>query len=574
MGSKSPLALAGKMPALPRADTVQEIKRRREQWRADKLAGKRLRREGFHTPSGFEVADVYTPADVPGLDYERDLGFPGEFPYTRGIEPAMYRSQFWTFGQYGGYGTAEETNVRYKQLIANGATGLSIALDLPTQIGYDSDSPLAEGEVGKVGVAIASLQDMEALTDGVPMTKVRQWRTTANAIGHILLAMYIVAGEKQGVPASEYSVLIQNDVLKEYISRGTQIYPPKPSLRLCTDVIQYCAEHLPNWVPISVSGYHIREAGATAVQEIAFTVANAQAYIEDCLAKGVDIDAFAPGIWVFFSSGMDMLEEVAKFRAARRVWAGMMRDKYGAKSPESSKLHFHTFTAGSQLTAQQPFNNIVRVALQAMTAALGGIQTLHTTAYDEALGLPTDEAVTMALRTQQIVAEESGACQTVDPLGGSYYVEALTNQIEAGAEAEVRHINELGGAVACIDSGYLQRELAKGAWEQQQRIERGDQIVVGVNKYRTDEPNQVKPFRVDATVGQRQAAKLAKLRHTRDNAAVQSALKRLRDDAAHPERNIVPATIEAVRAYATVGEMCDTLRSVFGEYKDLQAVAK
>jgi methylmalonyl-CoA mutase N-terminal domain/subunit len=557
-------------------DTAQEIRRRREQWRAEKLAKalqkKPLRKDPVRTPTGIEVGDVYTPADVPELDYERDLGFPGEFPFTRGIEPSMYRSQFWTFGQYGGYGSAKETNVRFKQLIANGATGLSIALDLPTQIGFDSDSPYAEGEVGKVGVAIASLQDMEALIDGVPMTKVRQWRTTANAIGHIMLAMYIVAGEKQGVPASEYSVLIQNDVLKEYISRGTQIYPPRPSLRLCTDVIQYCAQHLPHWVPISVSGYHIREAGATAVQEIAFTFANAQAYIEDCLAKSVDIDAFAPGIWVFFSSGMDMLEEVAKFRAARRVWARMMRDQFGAQNPESWKLHFHTFTAGSQLTAQQPFNNVIRVALQAMTAALGGIQTLHTTAYDEALGLPTDDAVTMALRTQQIVAEESGACNTVDPLGGSYYVEALTSQIEAQAEAEMAHINELGGAVACIDSGYMQRELARGAWELQQRIERGEQVVVGVNKYRSDDPSQVKPFRVDRSVAQRQAAKLAKLRQTRDNAAVESALKRLKDDATHPERNICPATIEAVRAYATIGEMCDALRSVFGEYRDLAII--
>ncbi len=553
-------------------DTVQEIRRRRQEWRDQKLARslaqKGLRREPIRTPSGFEVQDVYTPADVPDLDYERDLGFPGEFPYTRGIEPAMYRSQLWTFGQYGGYGTAEETNLRYKQLIDRGATGLSIALDLPTQVGYDPDSPIAEGEVGKVGVNIASLQDMETLLNGVAMTKVRQWRTTANSIGHILMAMYLVAAEKQGVPPSDYSVLIQNDVLKEYIARGTQIYPPRPSLRLCTDVIQYCAENMPNWVPISVSGYHIREAGASAVQEIAFTVANAQAYIEDTLAKGVSIDQFAAGIWVFFSSGLDMLEEVAKFRAARRVWARMMRDKYGAQNPASQQLHFHTFTAGSQLTAQQPLNNIIRVSLQAMTAALGGIQTLHTTAYDEALGLPMDEAVTIALRTQQIVAEESGACNAVDPLGGSYYIEALTNKIEAEAEAEVARINARGGAVACIDSGYLQHELAKGAWEQQQRIDSGEQVIVGVNKYVTDEPSRVRAFRVDPTVGQRQTAKLAKLRAERDNAAVQSALEHLRAAALDPTCNICPATIEAVRAYATVGEMCDTLRTVFGEYKD------
>src|SRR5581483_10861628 len=418
--------------------------------------------------------------------------------------------------------SAEETNARYKQLIAQGATGLSIALDLPTQIGYDADAPIAEGEVGKVGVNISSLQDMEILLDGVPMTKVRQWRTTANAIGHILLAMYIAAGEKQGVPANEYSVLIQNDVLKEYISRGTQIYPPGPSLRLSTDVIQYCAEHLPNWVPISVSGYHIREAGASAVQEIAFTFVNAQAYIEDCLAKGVSIDAFAPGMWVFFSAGMDMLEEVAKFRAARRMWARMMRRRYGARNPASEQLHFHTFTAGSQLTAQQPLNNIIRVALQAMTAALGGIQTLHTTAYDEALGLPSEEAVTIALRTQQIVAEESGACNAVDPLGGSYYVEALTSRIEAEAEALIERMNGMGGAVACIESGYMQQELARGAWEQQQRIERGEQAVVGVNTYRADEPSRVKAFTVDRRVAERQAARLAHLRAERDNAAVES----------------------------------------------------
>ena len=557
-------------------DTVQEIKRRREEWRRDKLAQalakKPARQDPIVSPSGFEVQDVYTPADVADLDFERQIGFPGEYPYTRGIDPAMYRSQYWTFGQYGGYGTAEETNVRYKQLIDNGATGLSIALDLPTQIGYDSDSPMAEGEVGKVGVAIASLQDMEVLLNGVAMTKVRQWRTTANAIGHILLAMYIVAGEKQGVPANEYSVLIQNDVLKEYIARGTQIYPPRPSLRLSTDVIQYCAEHLPNWVPISVSGYHIREAGANAVQEIAFTFANARAYIEDCLSKNVDIDAFAPGIWVFFSSQMDMLEEVAKFRAARRVWSRMMVERYGAKKPASAQLHFHTFTAGSQLTAQQPLNNIIRVSLQAMTAALGGIQTLHTTAYDEALGLPTDEAVTIALRTQQIVAEESGACQTVDPLGGSYYIEALTNRIEAEAEALMQRIEDMGGAVACIENGWMQHELALGAWEQQRRIDAGESVVVGVNKYRATEPNAVKVFRIDSRVAELQAAKLAKLRLERDNSLVEASLRRLKDDAEHEDRNICPATIEAVRAYATVGEICDTLRGVFGEYKDLAII--
>ncbi len=549
-------------------DTAQEIHRRREQWRAEKLAGRKLRRDDFRTPSGFVVQDVYTPADVPELDYERDLGFPGEYPFTRGIEPAMYRERFWTFGQYGGYGTAEETNRRFKRLIANGATGLSIALDLPTQLGYDSDSPYADGEVGKVGVAISSLQDMEALLDGVLMPLVRLWRTTANAIGHILLAMYVVAGEKQGVPATDYSVLIQNDVLKEYIARGTQIYPPKPSLRLCTDVIQHCAEHLPHWVPISVSGYHIREAGATAVQEIAFTFANAQAYIEDCLAKGVDIDAFAPSIWVFFSAGMDMLEEVAKFRAARRVWARMMRERYRAHNPDSWKLHFHTFTAGSQLTAQQPFNNVIRVALQAMTAALGGIQTLHTTAYDEALGLPTDDAVSLALRTQQIVAEESGAANVIDPLGGSYYVESLTSQIEEAVEAELARVAEMGGAVACIDSGYMQRELARQAWEQQQRIDSGEQVVVGVNKYRTDKPSQVKALRVDPAVAEHQARKLTTLRASRDSVAVEDALARLAEDAADPRRNICPATIEAVRAYATVGEICDALRGVFGEYRD------
>ncbi|MHB8620336.1 MAG: acyl-CoA mutase large subunit family protein [Chloroflexota bacterium] len=557
-------------------DTASEIRRRREEWRQQKLRPwlekKPLRRTLMRSPSGIGIEDVYTPDDLGSLEYGRDLSFPGQYPYTRGVDPAMYRSQFWTFGQYSGYGSVEDTNKRYKHLVEHGGTGLSIALDLPTQLGYDSDSAYAEGEVGKVGVAISSLRDMEILLDGVPMTKVRQWRTTANAIGHIMLAMYLVAGEKQGVPPSEYSVLIQNDVLKEYIARGTQIYPPRPSIRLSTDVIQYCAENIPNWTPISVSGYHIREAGATAIQEIAFTFANAQVYIEDTLAKGVSVDQFAPGMWAFFSAGMDVLEEVAKFRAARRLWARMMIEKYGAKNPESGQLRFHTFTAGSQLTAQQPLNNIIRVTIETMSAALGGIQSLASSSYDEALGLPSEQAVTMALRTQQIVAEESGAAQTADPLGGSYYIEALTNTIEAEAQALIDKINGMGGAVACIESGYIQRTLAREAFEHQRRIETGDQVVVGVNKHRTEEVERVKAFRVDPRVAESQKAKLAALRLERDNAAVEAALKRLKDDAEHPERNICPATIEAVRAYATIGEICDTLRAIFGEYRDLALI--
>jgi methylmalonyl-CoA mutase N-terminal domain/subunit len=540
-------------------------------WKEDvlkpELARKGERKKPVLTRSGILVDNLYTPASLPDYDYLNEDGFPGDFPFTRGVDPNMYRSQLWTFGQYAGFGTAEETNQRFKYLIAQGGTGLSIALDLPTQMGYDADHPLASGEVGKVGVSICSLQDMEILLDGIPLTKIRQMRTTANAIGHIILAMWVAVAEKQGIDPNNFSALLQNDPLKEYIGRGTFIYPPKPALRLSADVIEYCARNLPNWTAINISGYHIRESGATASQEIAFTFANAREYCEETLRRGVPIDTFAPVIWVFFATQMDLLEEVAKYRAARRMWAHMMRDRYGAQNPRSMQLRFLSFSAGSALTAQQPLNNIVRVTIQTLAAALAGIQTHHASSYDEALSLPSEEAVRMSLRIQQIVAEESGVTNTVDPLGGSFYVETLTRKIEEEANRYLDKIEALGGAVSAIEQGYIQREIAEAAYQYQQRVERKELIIVGVNEYLSEEAITVPPFRVDPTVRERQIAKLQRLRATRNAAEVEAALTQVRDDAA-AGRNIVPATLRAVKAYATVGEICDVLRSVFGGYRD------
>ncbi len=552
-------------------EALERIAKEERNWREQVLkpevAHKGERRNPVLTRSGIPVDSLYTPASLPDYDYLSEDGFPGAFPFTRGVHPNMYRSQLWTFGQYAGFGTAEETNERFKYLIAQGGTGLSIALDLPTQMGYNADHPLAAGEVGKVGVSICSLQDMEILLDGIPLTKIRQMRTTANAIGHIILAMWIAVAEKQGIDPNSFSALLQNDPLKEYIGRGTFIYPPRPAVRLSADVIEYCAKNLPNWTAINISGYHIRESGATAAQEIAFTLANAREYCEETLRRGVSIDAFAPVIWVFFATQMDLLEEVAKYRAARRMWAHMMRDRYGAQNPRSMQLHFLSFSAGSALTAQQPLNNIVRVTIQTLAAALAGVQTHHASSYDEALSLPSEEAVRMSLRIQQIVAEESGVTNTVDPLGGSFYVETLTRKIEEEANRYLMEVEARGGAVSAIEQGYIQKEIADAAYQYQRRVERKELVVVGVNEYVEEDPVRVPPFRVDPSVRDRQVAKLQRLRASRDAAEVEASLRQLGDDAQHG-RNIVPATLRAVKAYATVGEICDVLRGVFGVYRD------
>lgn len=531
---------------------------------ADNAASRRTK---FETRSGIPIKPLYTPLDCDSAAYLEQLGFPGEFPFTRGADRAMYRHQLWTMGQYAGFGSAEDSNKRFKYLVARGATGFSIALDLPTQIGLDSDHPRSAGEVGKVGVALNSLANMEALLDGVPLTAVRQIRTTANAIGNVMLAMFVCAAERQGVSPRAFNVLLQNDPLKEYLGRGTFIYGPRPSVRVTADVMEYCARELPNWTSVNVSGYHIQESGATAPQEIAFAFANAREYLDAVLARGVSIDDVAPGIWVFFASQMDLMEEVAKFRAARRIWARMMREEYGARRKESMALRFLAFTAGSALAAQQPLNNVVRVAIQALAAAMAGVQTLHACSYDEALALPTEESVTLALRTQQIIAEESGVADVVDPLGGSFYLESLTDELERRARAYLDKIQALGGAVAAIEQGYLQQEISAAAWASQQKVERRERLIVGVNDQSGGTRAEAALFANDPEVERRECQKLADLRRTRDENRVRDALRRLEADA-QGTANIVPATIEAVRAYATIGEICGVLRSVWGEHQE------
>jgi methylmalonyl-CoA mutase N-terminal domain/subunit len=523
------------------------------------------RQEEFTTTSGIEIPRVATPLDVKDDDYLENLGMPGEYPFTRGVQPTMYRGRFWTMRQYAGFATAEESNRRYKYLLEQGQTGLSVAFDLPTQIGYDSDDPLAEGEVGKVGVAIDSLRDMEILFDGIPLDKVST-SMTINAPASVLLAMYIAVGEKQGVPSEKLNGTIQNDILKEYAARGTYIFPPKPSMRLITDIFGYCAKNLPEFNTISISGYHIREAGATAAQEVAFTLANGIAYVDAAIKAGLDVDAFAPRLSFFFNSHLDFLEEVAKFRAARRIWAKIMRDRFHAKNPRSLMLRFHTQTAGSTLTAQQPYNNIVRVAMQTLAAVLGGTQSLHTNSYDEALALPTEDSVRIALRTQQIVAYESGVGDSIDPLAGSYYIEYLTDGIERRALEYISKIDDLGGAPSAIEHGYIQSEIQDSAYRYQKDIESGKRVVVGVNKFQIEEEAPKGLLRVDPSVGVEQAAKLKKLRSERDNAAVQAALAKLKT-AAQGSDDLMPLIVAAVRTYATLGEICNVLRDVFGEYQ-------
>ncbi len=509
---------------------------------------------------------LYTPLDVEGFDYERDLGIPGEYPYTRGVQPTMYRGRLWTMRMYAGFATAEESNQRYRYLIENGATGLSCAFDLPTQIGYDSDDPMSVGEVGKVGVAIDTLADMEILFDQINLGEVST-SMTINAPASVLLAMYIAVAEKQGVPASALRGTIQNDILKEYAARGTYIFPPKPSMRLITNIFEYCSQNVPKWNTISISGYHIREAGSTASQEIAFTIADGIAYIEAALKAGLQIDDFAPRLSFFWNAHNNVLEEVAKFRASRRLWARILKERFGAKKPKSMMLRVHTQTAGSMLTAQQVDNNIVRVALQTAAAVMGGTQSLHTNSRDEALALPTTESVQIALRTQQIVAYESGLADVVDPLGGSYYVEALTDQIEHEAEEYIRKIDEMGGAVVAIEKGYIQKEIQESAYQWQMEVESGERVIVGVNKFQVEEKPVEGLLKVDASVGELQSKKLAKVKADRDQDAVKKALEALREGAKDEEVNLMPLILDAVRVYASLGEICNVLRDVFGEYQ-------
>ena len=515
---------------------------------------------------GLKHKNLYTPLDLEGFDYERDLGFPGEYPYTRGVQPTMYRGRLWTMRMYAGFATAEESNKRYRYLIANGGSGLSVAFDLPTQIGYDSDDKMAEGEIGKVGVAIDTLKDMEILFDQIDLGKVST-SMTINAPASVLLAMYIAVAEKQGVPASALRGTIQNDILKEYSARGTYIFPVKPSMRLITNIFEYCSKNVPKWNTISISGYHIREAGSTAAQEIAFTIADGIAYIEAALKAGMHIDEFAPRLSFFWNAHNNVLEEVAKFRASRRLWATILKERFHAENEKSMKLRFHTQTAGSMLTAQQPNNNIVRVALQTAAAVMGGTQSLHTNSRDEALALPTTESVTIALRTQQIVAYESGLADVVDPLGGSYYVEAMTNAIEAEAKEYIRKIDEMGGAVEAIDKGYIQKEIQDSAYAWQMAVESGEKTIVGVNKFTMEEPPVEGLLKVDSSAGEFQKNKLAKVKAERDNAKVQEELKKLEVAAADEEVNLMPVILDCVRAYCSLGEICGVLRKLFGEYK-------
>jgi methylmalonyl-CoA mutase N-terminal domain/subunit len=528
------------------------------------------RQDCFETTSGIAVQRIYTPLDVADMDYVGDVGLPGLYPYTRGIYPTMYRGRLWTMRQYAGYATAEASNRRYHYLLERGQTGLSVAFDLPTQIGYDSDHPMAQAEVGKVGVAIDSLADMRILFAGIPLDGVST-SMTINATAPILLALYVAVAREQGVAPGALRGTVQNDILKEYLARGTYIYPPGPSMRLVTDVFAFCKDHLPRWNTISISGYHIREAGATAVQEVAFTLANAIAYVEAALDAGLDVDDFAPQLSFFFVAQNNVLEEVAKFRAARRLWARIMRERFGAEDEKSLLLRFHTQTAGVSLTAQQPKNNIVRVAMQALAAVLGGTQSLHTNSYDEALGLPTEEAVEIALRTQQIIAHESGVAESVDPLAGSYYVERMTDEIETQAQAYIERIDELGGARQAIEIGYMQREIQEAAYKLQQEVETRERIVVGVNRYRDEQPSSAQVLRIDPQVVEQQLRRLAEVRKRRDQARVDDALTAL-SNAANGEANVMPHILEAVEAYATLGEIADTMREVFGEYEPAAVV--
>jgi methylmalonyl-CoA mutase N-terminal domain/subunit len=524
------------------------------------------RQEEFASTSGFPIEPLYTEEHLQTFHPHEQLGYPGEYPYTRGIYPSMYRSRLWTMRQYAGFGTAEESNRRYHYLLQSGTTGLSVAFDLPTQMGYDADHPMAEGEVGKVGVSISSLEDMETLLNGLPLEKIST-SMTINATAAILLALYIAVAKKQGADLRKLSGTVQNDILKEYIARGTYIYPPQPSMRIVTDIFRYCADNLPRWHPISISGYHIREAGSTAAQEIAFTLANGIAYVSAAINAGLDVDRFAGQLSFFFNSHSNLLEEVAKFRAARRMWARIMRERFHARNEQSWQLRFHAQTAGSTLTAQQIDNNIVRTAYEALAAVLGGAQSLHTNSRDEALSLPTEESVRIALRTQQILAYETGVADTIDPLAGSYYVESLTNALETKAWEYIARIDELGGSVHAIEAGYMQHEIEEAAYQFQRDLEAKRKIIVGVNAFTIAEEQKPELLRVDPEIGRRQAEKLARLRERRDNAAVGAALQAL-EEGARGHSNLMPLILHAVEVYATLGEISDALRHVFGEQQE------
>jgi methylmalonyl-CoA mutase N-terminal domain/subunit len=524
------------------------------------------RKTEFVNTSGIPVARVYTPLELQDFDYAEKLGMPGQYPFTRAVQPTAYRGRHWTMRQYAGFATAEETNERYHFLLKSGQTGLSVAFDLPTQIGYDSDHELARGEVGKVGVAIDSLWDIERLFQGIPLDQVST-SMTINAPCAVILAMYLAVAEKQGVTFDKLRGTVQNDILKEYPARGTYIFGPRPSMRLITDIFAYCTKEVPQWNTISISGYHIREAGSTAVQEVAFTLGNGIAYVDAAIQAGMQVDEFGPRLSFFFNSHSDFLEEVAKFRAARRLWAKIMKERFGAQDPRSMMLRFHTQTAGCSLTAQQPLNNIMRTAFEALSAVLGGTQSLHTNSFDEALALPSELAVQVALRTQQVVAYETNVCDTVDPLAGSYYLESLTDEIEARAQNYIDQIDRLGGAVAAIEKGFIQKEIAASAYRFQQEIEKGDRVIVGLNRFQVAE--EEKPtglLKVDPAVGEKQVARLHELKSTRDNEAVRQALAELKTAAAGTA-NLMPPILKAVKALATLGEICDTLREVFGEYE-------
>jgi methylmalonyl-CoA mutase, N-terminal domain len=524
------------------------------------------RKTTFTTLSGLKIDRLYAKQNVDGTHPENDVGYPGDFPYTRGIYPSMYRGRLWTMRQYAGFGSATESNQRYRYLLSKGQSGLSVAFDLPTQIGMDSDHPLALGEVGKVGVAIDSLEDMETLFDGIPLEKVST-SMTINATASILLCLYVAVAKKQGANLTKLSGTIQNDILKEYIARGTYIYPVRPAMRIVTDVFAWCRTELPKWNTISISGYHIREAGSTAIQEVAFTLANAIAYVQAAIGTGLTVDAFAPQLSFFFNAHNDLLEEIAKYRAARRLWAHIMRDRFDAKDARSLLLRFHAQTAGSSLTAQQPENNIVRVAIQALAAVLGGCQSLHTNSLDEALALPTEDAALIALRTQQIIAHETGVANTIDPVAGSYAIESLTNQIEAGALAYIEKVDGMGGMLKAIESGFIQSEIQKAAYDYQRAVESKEQIVVGVNEFVAEGSREIPTLRIDPQIERDQVARLQALRAKRDQVKVDVALSELARRAASTE-NLVPAILVAVESFATIGEISDTLRRQFGEYQE------
>ena len=540
-------------------------------WEENKLEplrrGAKERSDEFETSSGLDIDTLYTPEDLDGSEYGQRLGYPGEYPYTRGLHPNMYRGRLWTMRQYAGLASPEESNRRYRYLLEQGQTGLSIAFDLPTQTGYDSDHPMAAGEVGRVGVPIDSLADMEVVLDGIPLDRVST-SMTINATASILLALYIAVAKKQGVPPERLNGTLQNDILKEYIARGTYIYPPKPSMRLVTDVFGYCSNSTPQWNTISISGYHMSEAGATAAQELGFTLSNAIAYVQAALDSGLNVDDFAGRLSFFFVAQANLFEEVAKYRAARRMWAKLMRERFGAENPRSWMLRFHTQTAGVTLTAQQPENNVVRTTLQALAAVLGGTQSLHVNSKDEALALPTEESVKLSLRTQQILAHESGITDTVDPLAGSYYVESLTDRLEEAALGYIDRIEEMGGALDALEEGYQIREIHQSAYRLQQQVEREERIVVGVNRYQSPTPPIEKIQTIDPEETKRQLDRLARVKRERAGNAVESALRRLRDVAAGSD-NTVPAILECVEAYATVGEIANVLRGVFGEQQEL-----